>query len=719
MNLEYDNMLWWGNYHIDTTHPHIHLCFLEKVKTRERGKLTPTELRKFKSTFIKEILKRAVFEKELKASVNEFFKLKDIDFKNLMNVIDSRVLEKEKVSMNELYKILPKQGRLAYNSYNMLPYKKLIDSLIDKVLSDADVQKEFNIYLSKLEQLEDLMNRQANTNISNIKSTELEKLRSQIGNHILKNYKRKITNKSKKKININDDSIEKSMIDTEEWDIIENSNTAIDDLIENSPDILEADGKAKNENEFILEWNQSYKEGAKLFYSSKNESELHLAEQMLLSEADRNNVLALELLGKLYSSNKLDEKSNIMYKRSLEGFKCIFDENINDKFIRSYAGYRLGKFYLYGTGTEINYENAMKYFESSNNKYAYYSLGRMYQYGLGIEKNDEMALYYFEKSSEGNNAYANYEVAHHYEKGIACKVDLEKAETHYKTAYNEFKSMVEKHGDDNLLYRLGQMTYLGKGCGQDINKAVEYLQRAVKFENTNAKLLLAQIYLKEGYIGMYETALKYLHDVNNDTSNYLLGNIYCNGEIVKKDWTKAVQYFNKCKTNEYAYYKMYIIYKKNNQPDRALKYLNKSAEIGYEYAKITLAKEYMDGKYLDKDICKAIKLLKQSNNSYAQYLLGKIYLTGDGVKANNNLAKEYLKKSANQGNEYAQYLLKHSNSYQKTYRTRYSLKRLSNLSARYCRINQELAHKEYYKWLRDNGLLSEQEGREFDEKNSR
>lgn len=75
-----------------------------------------------------------------------------------------------------------------------------------------------------------------------------------------------------------------------------------------------------------------------------------------------------------------------MYKRSLEGFKCIFDENINDKFIRSYAGYRLGKFYLYGTGTEIDYENAMKYFESSNNKYAYYSLGRMYQYGLGIEK---------------------------------------------------------------------------------------------------------------------------------------------------------------------------------------------------------------------------------------------------------------------------------------------------------------------------------------------
>ena len=40
MNLEYDNMLWWGNYHIDTTHPHIHLCFLEKDKTRERGKLT-------------------------------------------------------------------------------------------------------------------------------------------------------------------------------------------------------------------------------------------------------------------------------------------------------------------------------------------------------------------------------------------------------------------------------------------------------------------------------------------------------------------------------------------------------------------------------------------------------------------------------------------------------------------------------------------------------
>ena len=153
--------------------------------------------------------------------------------------------------------------------------------------------------------------------------------------------------------------------------------------------------------------------------------------------------------------------------------------------------------------------------------------------------------------------------------------------------------------------------------------------------------------------------------------------------------------------------------------DKALKYLNKSAEAGCEFAKVALAKEYMDGKYLDKDICKAIKLLKQSDNSYAQYLLGKIYLTCDGIRADNSLAKEYLKKSADQGNEYAQYLLKYSNNYQRTYRTRYSLKRLSNLSARYCRINQELAHKEYYKWLKDNGLLNEQEGREFNEKNNR
>ena len=51
----------------------------------------------------------------------------------------------------------------------------------------------------------------------------------------------------------------------------------------------------------------------------------------------------------------------------------------------------------------------------------------MYQRGWVLKKNDEMALYYFEKSSEENNAYASYEVARHYEKGIACKVDLEKS----------------------------------------------------------------------------------------------------------------------------------------------------------------------------------------------------------------------------------------------------------------------------------------------------
>ena len=43
IGLRPSNMLWWENYHKNTEHPHMHVCYLEKNKTRDRGKLTLSE----------------------------------------------------------------------------------------------------------------------------------------------------------------------------------------------------------------------------------------------------------------------------------------------------------------------------------------------------------------------------------------------------------------------------------------------------------------------------------------------------------------------------------------------------------------------------------------------------------------------------------------------------------------------------------------------------
>ena len=44
VGLNENNMIWWMNYHTNKDHPHVHLAFLEKEKTRSRGLFTDDKL---------------------------------------------------------------------------------------------------------------------------------------------------------------------------------------------------------------------------------------------------------------------------------------------------------------------------------------------------------------------------------------------------------------------------------------------------------------------------------------------------------------------------------------------------------------------------------------------------------------------------------------------------------------------------------------------------
>ena len=59
---------------------------------------------------------------------------------------------------------------------------------------------------------------------------------------------------------------------------------------------------------------------------------------------------------------------------------------------------------------------------------------------------------------------------------------------------------------------------------------------------------------------------------------------------------------------------------------------------------------------------KAVAYLTESaeqGNQYAQYILGKLYLTGQDVQQDRGRAWEYFCQSAEQGNEYAGFFLEH------------------------------------------------------------
>ncbi len=101
---------------------------------------------------------------------------------------------------------------------------------------------------------------------------------------------------------------------------------------------------------------------------------------------------------------------------------------------------------------------------------------------------------------------------------------------------------------------------------------------------------------------------------------------------------------------------------------KAAEYLEKSAELGNQYAKRLLAFEYISGKNFEKNIDKGISLLTEladSGDAFACYKLGKLYFLGvDGLEKDKEKAIHYLSLSAEQGNEYAQNILNNQEKFE-------------------------------------------------------
>ena len=91
----------------------------------------------------------------------------------------------------------------------------------------------------------------------------------------------------------------------------------------------------------------------------------------------------------------------------------------------------LGKCYLYGRGTNKNYEEAVKWLEKSasqKNPGALNSLGICYYNGFGVRQDFEKAVEYFKSSSDYGDSWAFLNLAVCYEKGKGVKKDLKESQ---------------------------------------------------------------------------------------------------------------------------------------------------------------------------------------------------------------------------------------------------------------------------------------------------
>ena len=667
-NIPLCNLKWYAAYHDTTHHPHIHL--LVYSTNPKQGFLTKAGIDKVRSVFANDIFhddlqsiyqEQTVSRDELKAvSKNEFESIvnriasNDHTDPQLEELIRKLYIQLQNVKGKKVYGYLPKE------------IKETVNKIFSELAKDENIRQLYDKWCS----LERLKCKTYTQKEKELPSLTDNKVFQPVRNMIIR------TVLNMKPFDVNTE-IEGSEPNDE---YIDNTPQNVLPLFDEAEPLEEKEtDESAAAIKYYIKWNDQYKKACKLIYGKDAKlNDFKKAEQILLSESQRGNVLAVYDLGKLYSTDKLGERNEEMsiakYTQALQGFLQI---EPNSKKIKPYIQYRIGKMFCYGLGTEQDYEKAFEWFERSakqKNKFAQFSLANLYYYGNGVEKDLSQAFLWYQRASSQGQPYAAYSIAQMYRYGEYVTKDNDTAQRYYKQALSGFlKIESDDMADDDLFYKLGQMFKLGLGTDSDVTKAIEYFRRSAEMNNKNGlfeygKALLIGEHIPQNTdsaVKLLEKAVK----LKNSNAKRFLALEYISGEHLEQDIEKGIALLTECADSGdvIACYRLGKIYLQgeimSQNLDKAEKYLLLAEDS--EYAQYALAKLYLqEEKY---DIQKAVNYFENcaDKNHWASYQLGRIYLFGaEGFTKDKEQAIEWFTKSANDGNEYAQDLLENMERYE-------------------------------------------------------
>ena len=660
-NIPLCNLKWYAAYHDTTHHPHIHL--LVYSTNPKQGFLTKAGIDKIRSAFANDIFHddlQSIYQEQT-VSRDELKAVSKNEFESIVNMIASN--DHTDPQLEELIRKLYIQlqnvkGKKVYG-YLPMEIKETVNKIFSELAKDENIRQLYDKWCS-LERLK--------YKTYTLKETELPELSA---NKVFQPVRNMIirTVLNMKPFDANTE-IEGSEPNDEYFD---NTPQNVSPLFDEAEPLAETEtDESAAAIKYYIKWADQYKKACKLIYGKDAKlNDFKKAEQLLLSESQRGNVLAVYDLGKLYSTDKLGEKNEEMsiakYTQALQGFLQI---EPNSKKLKPYVQYRIGKMFCYGLGTEQDYEKAFEWFERSakqKNKFAQFSLANLYYYGNGVEKDLSQAFLWYQKSSAQGQPYASYAVAQMYSKGEYVSQGGETAQRYYKAALSGFLELESmEQADDNLYYKLGFMFKKGLGTDIDMDRAIDYFKRSAEMNNKNGlyeygKALLLGEHIpqdKEKAVKMLEKAIK----LENINSKCFLALEYISGEHLDQDIDKGLAMLTECADSgdTCACYKLGKIYFKGEivlqDLDKAEKYLLLAEDN--EFTQYALGKLYLQKeKY---DVQKAVDYFEKSadKNMWSSYQLGRLYLFGaEGLEKDKTKAVEWLTKSANDGNEYAQNML--------------------------------------------------------------
>ena len=655
------NLKWYAAFHDTTHHPHIHLIVYST--NPKQGFLTAKGIDKIRSAFANDIFHddlQSIYQEQT-LSRDELKTVSKTEFESIVRKIHQGGFVDPKLKNLVLKLNLQLQNVRGKKVYGYLPpnVKETVNNIFLELAKDENIQQLYEKWCS------------------------LERLKCKTYTQKEKELPALTDNKVFQPVR---NMIIRTVLNMKPFD----ANTEIegfepnDEYIDNTPQNMsplfdEAEPLAEKETDesaaaikYYIKWADQYKKACKLIYGKDAKlNDFKKAEQLLLSESQRGNVLAVYDLGKLYSTDKLGERNEetsiAKYTRALQGFLQI---EPNSKKIKPYIQYRIGKMFCYGLGTEQDYEKAFEWFERSakqKNKFAQFSLANLYYYGSGVEKDLSQAFLWYQRSSSQGQPYAAYSIAQMYRYGEYVTKDNDTAQRYYQQALSGFLKIENNDmANDDLFYKLGQMFKLGLGTNSDVTKAIEYFRRSAEMNNKNGlfeygKALLIGEHIPQNTdsaVKLLEKAVK----LKNSNAKRFLALEYISGEHLEQDIEKGIALLTECADSGdvIASYRLGKIYLQGEimpqNLDKAERYLLLAEDN--EYVQYALAKLYLqEEKY---EIQKAANYFGRSadKNHWASYQLGRIYLFGAAeLTKDKEQAIEWFTKSANDGNEYAQAML--------------------------------------------------------------
>lgn len=243
-----------------------------------------------------------------------------------------------------------------------------------------------------------------------------------------------------------------------------------------------------------------------------------------------------------------------------------------------------------------------------------------YKYACSeLYKNHDIpkALELFRTEAEKGNILATFDIGKMYRSGLLGNENIPKADEYFQKALQGFLALepTAKQLQDYVQYRIGKMFALGLGTKQDHSKAFGWFEKSAA--------------------------------AGNKFAQYSLGSLYFFGNGVVQNYEKAFEYYKLSadQDNAYACYE-------------TAKMLRDGIGAGQnsEQAEIYFQKAYNG----------FLKIAQDNPDDKIIYRLGVMTFSGTGCDAERELGIEYIKQSAELGNEYAQAFLENRDRYNLT-----------------------------------------------------